>query len=897
MAASSDAVATAAVIAVVAAVIGFLGFQVLRSWSRSAILYDSKRHTPAVKHKPSALPNTCFGWVWATINYAESDVIRECGLDTAIYLRLLSFGTTLFSILTVWCIITVLPTNYTDSEVDILLSQTTEASSTYNYEFSGFDKLALTNVQPGSHRLWVHLISVYVVSYVTLKLLWKNSCDCVLLRLMWIGSQRPTPITHSVLVTDIPGVSDATRRTRAEWQRKQRNAKQAERESMRAGRPMRTTEEAAEEGLVYYTPSLSTSSTQQIMANTPPMSDLPIHSYEGPEGSSNGPAANSGEPIKRAGSHNAFLPPNFIQCEELRRLHRKQLQRFDLSDASLLDPVAVAKGALGPGHMDPQDFVQQEFSSVYSEEELKAINLVHDLSDLQPLYTEYSKLKEKLNDYIDECRHNQARGRAMKRRKALLCVPLYGTWGLRMYGTSTFKRVDMLGFYLARLRELERAILEEQGKVKTLVWPSAFVTFSSRVSQTVAATSLHHHDERTWRVQPAPPPDELVWGNLGLSRTQRRFNSMVQWSLFWLMTAFYFIPVGAVQGLIDAAKHPPDDAPGLQAFLHNVVIRKLLEAVVPGLALKIFLWLVPFILAAMMEKSGALSLAQVDLGVVTRFFLFQLIVVFFGAVLAGSFFSQAAQWVEHPETVISLLGTAIPQTTTFFITYMWVNTGWEPISFWRTMDLVSYFFLSMFARSPREKARLWQEQYTKYDKKVVSHTMFILLGVVYSCINPIIAPSALVYFIVRSLIERYENIFVYRRRYESGGQLWGRVFEQVMVGIYIFQLAMIGLLSVKHFPYSPLLLPCLVGTMVFHASTRTLMRRPYRVTSLHDAAVLDMHDKDVDIEEEGPRDQEPPSEFYLPPVLKIKPGDLGPLLQQAEQLDRELDGATPGPKN
>ncbi|KAF5835826.1 late exocytosis, associated with Golgi transport-domain-containing protein [Dunaliella salina] len=504
MAASSDAVATAAVIAVVAAVIGFLGFQLLRSWSRSAILYDSKRHTPAVKHKPSALPNTCFGWVWATISYAES-------LDTAIYLRLMSFGTTLFSILTVWCIITILPTNWTDSEVEILLSKTTEASSTSNYEFSGFDKLALTNVQPGSHRLWVHLISVYVVTCVTLKLLWKNSCDCVLLRLMWIGSQRPTPITHSVLVTDIPGVSDATRRTRTEWQRKQRNAKHAERESMRAGRPLRTTEEAAEEGLVYYTPSLSTSSTQQIMANAPPMSDLPIHSLEGPnDGPGNGPATHNREPIKRAASHNAFLPPNFIQSEELRRLHRKQLQRFDLSDASLLDPVAVAKGALGPGHMDPQDFVHQEFSSVYSEEELRAINLVHDLSDLQPLYAEYNKLTEKLGDYIDECRHKQARGRAMKRRKVLLCLPLYGNWALRMYGSSTFKRVDMLGFYLARLREVERAILEEQGRVKTLVWPSAFVTFSSRVSQTVAATSLHHHDERTWRVQPAPPPDELV---------------------------------------------------------------------------------------------------------------------------------------------------------------------------------------------------------------------------------------------------------------------------------------------------------------------------------------------------------------------------------------------------
>ena len=252
------------------------------------------------------------------------------------------------------------------------------------------------------------------------------------------------------------------------------------------------------------------------------------------------------------------------------------------------------------------------------------------------------------------CAFRFEKGVKFKPPTVTLFMPLHGKWGRETFGEGLFKEVSSFEFLTKRLQELEFRISEEQPLSSQLLWPACFVTFETRISQSICSTSLHHHDPATWQTQPAPEPYELIWENLGMSSGMKSALGTLMLAAFWVMTMFFLIPVGMVQALIEVPRL--ESYPVIGGFVSNVVVSKLLQSIVPGLALKIFLLLVPPLIRMMLKVAGAVSENELDMGTVSRFFLFQVVVVFFGTVLIGSFFNQVSQWISSPFSVISILG-------------------------------------------------------------------------------------------------------------------------------------------------------------------------------------------------------------------------------------------------
>ncbi|KAK8657949.1 hypothetical protein V6N13_036166 [Hibiscus sabdariffa] len=445
--------------------------------------------------------------------------------------------------------------------------------------------------------------------------------------------------------------------------------------------------------------------------------------------------------------------------------------------------------------------------------------------------------RDRLQNWLD---YNQLKFERHPEKRPTKKIGFLGLWG---------ERVDSIDFYKQQIKEFDKQMELERQKVlkdSKSILPVAFVSFKSRWGAAVCAQTQQSKNPTLWLTNWAPEPRDVYWRNLAIpfvSLTIRK--TIISISVFALVF-FYMIPIAFVQSLANL-EGLERVAPFLRPVIELGFIKSFLQGFLPGLALKIFLYILPTILMIMSKIEGHIAISALERRASAKYYYFMLVNVFLGSIVTGTAFQQLHSFLHQPPTQIPrTIGVSIPMKATFFITYIMVD-GWAGIAgeILRLKPLVIFHLKNMFlVKTERDREKAMDPGSVDYPETLPSLQLYFLLGIVYAVVTPILLPFILVFFAFAYLVYRHQIINVYNPQYESGAAFWPHVHSRIIASLLISQLLLMGLLSTKKAANStPLLVVLPVLTLSFHKYCKSRFEPAFRKYPLEEAMAKDLMDQ------------------------------------------------------
>ncbi|KAJ6308410.1 hypothetical protein OIU76_018068 [Salix suchowensis] len=413
--------------------------------------------------------------------------------------------------------------------------------------------------------------------------------------------------------------------------------------------------------------------------------------------------------------------------------------------------------------------------------------------------------RDRLQNWLD---YNQLKFERHPDKRPTQNKGFLGLWG---------ERVDSIEYYKQQMKHLEKNMALERQKIlkdSKSILPVSFVSFNSR------------------------------WGAAVCAQTQQSKNPTL-WLTNWAPEPPFVQSLANLEGLEKVA-------PFLRPVIELKFIKSFLQGFLPGLALKIFLYILPTVLMIMSKIEGFIAHSTLERRAAAKYYYFMLVNVFLGSIIAGTAFEQLDAFLhQSPTQIPRTIGVSIPMKATFFITYIMID-GWAGIAgeILRLKPLIIFHLKNMFlVKTERDKERAMDPGSVDFPETLPSLQLYFLLGIVYAVVTPILLPFVLVFFAFAYLVYRHQIINVYNQKYESAAAFWPHVHSRIIASLLISQLLLLGLLSTKKAANStPLLVILPILTLYFHKYCKSRFEPAFRKYPLEEAMAKDLNDRATESE-------------------------------------------------
>ncbi|XP_075495416.1 hyperosmolality-gated Ca2+ permeable channel 1.2-like [Primulina tabacum] len=420
------------------------------------------------------------------------------------------------------------------------------------------------------------------------------------------------------------------------------------------------------------------------------------------------------------------------------------------------------------------------------------------------------KEKKAKENWLDYYQLKYLRNPSKRPMKKIGCLGLCGN------------KVDAIDYQTAEINRLSKEIAEERERVKTdvsCIMPAAFVSFKSRWGAAVCAQTQQSRNPTLWMTEWAPEPRDVYWNNLAIPYVSLSIRRLIIAVAFFFLTFFFMIPVTIAQSFanIEALEKR---VPFLRPIIERGFLKGLIQGLLPGIALKIFLIVLPTILMMMSKFEGFLSISSLERRSATRYYLFNFINVFLVSVITGSAMEQLNSFLNQSANEIPRkIGAAIPMKATFFITYVMVD-GWAGVAgeILRLKPLIFYHIKNFFlVKTEKDREDAMDPGSIGFNTGEPQIQLYFLLGLIYAVVTPVFLPFILVFFALAYVVYRHQIINVYNQEYESAAAFWPDVHGRIVFALVFSQIVLIGLMSTKKAALTaPFLIALPVMTISFH---------------------------------------------------------------------------------
>ncbi|CAI2190942.1 16743_t:CDS:2, partial [Funneliformis geosporum] len=378
-------------------------------------------------------------------------------------------------------------------------------------------------------------------------------------------------------------------------------------------------------------------------------------------------------------------------------------------------------------------------------------------------------------------------------------------------------KVDKVEYYTQKYFEYDNLVeVGRQGAYSTS--SIGFVTFENITSAQLASQVLIHSEPFKCRTELAPEPRDIYWYNMSIRTREMIVRNVIVNVLIFLLVFFWSGPISLFASLL-SIKTLEKFFPWLAHLAEkNEALKDFIQGTLPTLAVSLFNALLPKIMIFLSKLQGFHARSTIELSTFAKYYFFLLINVLLIFSIVGSVVKNLEEISRDLPGIAYKLATTLPQVSSFFVNFVVIQgIGLFPIHLLQLKEVAYTWTMRVFfSKTPRDYAKATAPPFLDYGEELPPVILIFVIIIVYSSLTPIITFFGAIYFFLGYMCYKYLLLYVYFHPYETAGLAWPKIFRRIIIGLYIYQIMMIGYLSLrKYYYFAASVFPVLVCTFFF----------------------------------------------------------------------------------